>query len=124
MAWTMSAWALNAGRRFDEAEPLLRRALELNHRHGLAQWNLAICLSGQDRHDEAVDVLEHSDEGDRDGQSLVIGMMAWAKAVAGRRDEARRQLDELLDSAKHRHIPRYTVRAGARQNTYAGGRES
>ena len=109
MAWTMSAWALNAGRRFEEAEAPLRRALELNPRHGLAQWNLAITLMGQGRHAEAVNVLEHSDEGDRDGQSLVIGMLAWTKAVAGRRDEARRTLDELLESAKHRHIPRYTV---------------
>jgi len=109
MAWTMGAWALNAGRRFEEAEPLLRRALELNPRHGLAQWNLAICLMGLGRNQEAVSVLENSHEGDRDGESLVIGILAWAKAAAGHTDAARRDLDQLLDSGKHRHIPRYTV---------------
>jgi serine/threonine protein kinase/tetratricopeptide (TPR) repeat protein len=109
MARTMSGWALNAGRRFEEAEAPLRRALELNPRHGLASWNLGICLMGQGRHDEAVSVLERSNEADRDGQTLVLGIMAWAKAVTGRGDEARRHLDELEDAAKHRYVPRYTV---------------
>ena len=109
MARTMSGWALNAGRRFEEAEAPLRRALELNPRHGLASWNLALSLMGQGRHAEAVAVLEHSNEGDRDGHTLVLGMLAWTKAVAGRTDEARRHLDELRDSAKHRHVPRYTL---------------
>jgi serine/threonine-protein kinase len=109
MAWTMSAWSLNAGRRFEQAEAPLRRALDLNPRHGLALWNLSICLMGQGRHAEAVSVLENSREGDRDGETLVIGILAWTKAVAGRRDEARRHVDELRDSAKHRHVPRYTL---------------
>ncbi len=109
MALTMSAWALNAGRSFGEAEAPLRRAIELNPRHGLAMWNLAICLMGQGRHAEAVSVIERYNEGDREGQSLVFGILAWTKAAAGRRDEALRHLDELRDSAKFRHVPRYTL---------------
>ena len=109
MARTMSGWALNAGRRFVEAEAPLRRALELNPRHGLANWNLGISLMGQGRHAEAVSVIEHSNEGDRDGQTMVLGILAWTKAVAGRRDEAHRHLDELRDAARHRHVPRYTL---------------
>jgi TolB-like protein/Flp pilus assembly protein TadD len=109
MAWAVSAWALNAGRRFDEAEPRLRRALELNPRHGLARWNLGICLVGQGRHSEAVTELERLSDRDTDGASLTLGILAWAKAVAGRGDEARRDLDGLRERAKYRHVPRYTL---------------
>jgi len=109
LALTMSGWALNAGRRFEEAEKPLRRGLELNPHHGLALWNLGICLMGLGQPAEAVSVFERSKEGNPDSPSMIVGMLAWAKAVAGRRDEARRHVDELRDWAKHRHVPRYTL---------------
>jgi len=106
---SICAWAYNAGRRFEDAEPPLRHALELNPNHGLALWQLGISLMGQGRPAEAVSVLERSHKGYSDGQTLVHGLLAWAKAVAGRRDEALRHLDELRDLAKHRYVPRYSV---------------
>jgi serine/threonine-protein kinase len=109
MPWTMTGWALNAGRRFDEAERPLRHALELNQRHGLALWNLGICLVGLGRPAEAVATLERSSDRDTDSASLVLGILAWTKAVAGRGDEARHHVDELRDRATYRHVPRYTL---------------
>ena len=109
MPLAMIGWALNAGRRFEEAEVPLRRAVELNPLHGLALWNLGICLVGLGRHEDGVRTLERPSDRDSDGAGLVLGMLAWAKAVAGRTDEARRGLDELRDRARYRYVPRYTL---------------
>jgi TolB-like protein/Tfp pilus assembly protein PilF len=109
MPWTMTGWALNAGRRFGEAEKPLLRALELNPRHGLATWNLGICLVGLGRNDDAVSVLERASDRDTDGAGVMLGVQAWTNAVAGRDDRARQLLVELRDRARYRHVPRYTL---------------
>ena len=109
MAWAIAGWARNAGRRFAEAEVSLRRALELYPSHGMALWNLGLALVGQGRAGEAVTVVERAHVGEPAGGSLVLGILAWTKAVAGRVDEARGHLDELRDWAKHRHVPRYPL---------------
>jgi len=106
---SMIGWAHNAGRRFQDAEAPLRRAVELNSRHGLALWNLGICLVGLGRHDEAIRTLERPSDRDSDGAGLVLGILAWAKAVAGRTDDARRELDELRDRTRYRYVPRYAL---------------
>jgi TolB-like protein/Flp pilus assembly protein TadD len=109
MPWTMTGWALNAGRRFVEAEKPLRRALELNPRHGLATWNLGICLVGLGRNDDALSVLDRASDRDTDGAGVMLGVQAWTNAVAGREEQARRLLIELHDRARYRHVPRYTL---------------
>jgi serine/threonine protein kinase/tetratricopeptide (TPR) repeat protein len=109
LAWTIDGWVLSAGRRFTEAEPPLRRALELNPTHDLALWNLGIALVGLGRHEEAIALLERAHAGSRPGASLILGILAWGKAVSGRFEEARRHLDELNDWARHRYVPRYPM---------------
>ncbi len=109
MPWALIGWANNANRQFQTAEAPLRRAVELNARHGLALWNLGISLVGQGRHAEAVAILERSSDRDTDGAGVALGVRAWARAVAGHADEARRQLENLRDLARYRHIPRYTL---------------
>ena len=109
MPRVMAGWALNAGRRFEEAERPLRQALELNPRHGLALWHVGICLIGMGRHAEAVTALDRLSDREADGASLLRGIRAWVKAVAGQVDDARRQVDELREWAKYRHVPRYTL---------------
>jgi len=109
MPRVIAGWALNAGRRFEQAQHPLRQALELNPRHGLALWNLGISLIGMGRAEEAVAALDQLTDRDADGASLLRAIRAWAKAVAGRVDEARQQLDELREWAKFRHVPRYAL---------------
>jgi tetratricopeptide (TPR) repeat protein len=109
MGWTMAGWAMSAGRRFAEAEQPLRRALELSATHGLALWNLGIALVGLGRHDEAVALLERAHEGEPAGASLILGILAWTEAAAGRKEKAHHHLDELREWAKYRHVPRYPV---------------
>jgi serine/threonine protein kinase/Flp pilus assembly protein TadD len=109
LAWTVDGWALNAGRRFDEAEPPLRRALALSPSYGLALWHLGIVLVALGRLDEGVTVLERARAGEPSGASLILGILAWAKATAGRVEEARGHLEELRDWARYRYVPRYPI---------------
>jgi len=109
MGWTMDGWALGAGRRYEEAEAALRRALELQPTHGLALWNMGISLVGLKRYDEAVAVLHRAHAGEPVGASLVLGMLAWTEAAAGRHDKARGHLDELRDWTRYRYVPRFVL---------------
>jgi tetratricopeptide (TPR) repeat protein len=109
MPLALAGWALNAARRFEEAQEPLRRALELNPRHGLAMWNLGISLTGSGRPAEALTLLERSSDRDADGASLMRGIRAWIKVLAGRIDEARADLEELREWMTYRHVPHYTL---------------
>jgi TolB-like protein/tetratricopeptide (TPR) repeat protein len=109
MPSAVAGWAFNAGRRFEEAEAPLRLALERNPRHGLAVWNLALALVGQDRPAEAAGMLDRSTDRDTDGAALGHGFKAWVQAVLGHHDEARRRIEELRDWMTYRHVPRYTL---------------
>jgi tetratricopeptide (TPR) repeat protein len=109
MPLAMAGWTLNAGRRFEEAEQPLRRALELNPRHGLALWNLGVCLVGLGRPGEAAAMLERANDRDADGVSLYRGIKAWVMAVAGRVEEARADVAELREWMSYRHVPRFTL---------------
>jgi hypothetical protein len=75
----------------------------------LAIWNLGICLVGKGRHAEAVSALELPSDKGSEGASLMLGILAWTKAVAGRTEDALRHVEELRDWMKHRHVPRYTL---------------
>ena len=108
MARTMGGWALSAGRRFEEAVVQFNQSLELNPRNTLAMWNLGIALVGTGKVADAASWFERGLQVEPDS-SLMLGLLAWAQALMGKSDEARKHLDQLEDWAKQRHVPRYTV---------------
>ncbi len=109
MPWTVVGWAMNAGRRFAEAEAPLKRALELHPTQRLALWNFGIAMVGLGRPNKAVAALEKANEADPTRGSMLLGILAWTEAVAGRADDARRHLAELRELMAYAYVPRYTV---------------
>jgi Flp pilus assembly protein TadD len=66
-------------------------------------WNLGLALIQVSRFDEAIAVLERSVLRDRHPGPL--GALALAYARGGRREDARRVLDELTRTAKTTYVP-------------------
>ncbi len=108
MGWTMAAWALNTGRRFNEAEAALMPVVDGNPRLTLALWNLGVAFMGQGRHAEALPVFERAYQAEPES-TMYLGMIAWAEAATGRKESAREHLADLHELAKHRHVPRYLL---------------
>ena len=106
--WAMTGWAFNAGRRFNDAETTLRRALEIDSHFSLALWQLGIALVGRDRHVEALAAFERANQVER-RSTLTTGLLAWAKALVGKVDDAGRDLADLNERARYCHVPRYPL---------------
>jgi len=83
--------------KFAEAETLARHALGLQPDHGLALSRHALALSGLERHEEAVPVMERAVSIYRTPH--FIGMLGLVYARAGRDEDARRLGEELADHA-------------------------
>jgi DNA-binding winged helix-turn-helix (wHTH) protein/tetratricopeptide (TPR) repeat protein len=99
---TMYGWLLYFARRYDRAAEQFRAAAELEPHYFAARWGLGWTRIQQGRYDEAVTELE---------QGLALGggteltaALSHAHARAGRRDEARRLLDELRELTKQRYV--------------------
>jgi tetratricopeptide (TPR) repeat protein len=85
-------------RRYDEAIASQRRALGIHPDFALAQLFLGVALTGAARYDVAEPVLDAALKGT--GRSpLFVGCAGAARALAGRRQQAREMLDEYSVAA-------------------------
>jgi eukaryotic-like serine/threonine-protein kinase len=81
--------------RFEEAERAARQSLELQPDYLFGLWQRGVALSGLERHEEAIQVLERVVTLSR--APIFVGILGLAYARAGRLDEANRLLHELED---------------------------
>jgi predicted Zn-dependent protease len=91
-------------RRYDEAIRKLRSVLAVHPDDAMAQWSLGLVLIGKGQPEQAIPVLEKSVSIMRRSPGP-IGLLATAKARAGRRAEAIRLINELKRRRQSGYIP-------------------
>jgi len=104
------AWMLHLARRHQEAADQARSVLDLEPGFPVGHLRLGVSLGWLGRHDEAIAQLESGLRVSR-GDPAFLGALVRVYAAAGRTDQARRSLAELLDNAKLRYVSAYTVGA-------------
>ncbi|MGQ0736805.1 MAG: protein kinase domain-containing protein [Acidobacteriota bacterium] len=92
-------WTWYMGRRYDEAIAESQRAADLRPESFHPHWYMGLALSQQRAFDKAVKALETAVELSG-GQSTLRAELASILAAAGRRSEARRVRDELVQAGK------------------------
>lgn len=100
------AWVLILADRSREAEAEAKRAIDIDPDFAYGRTVLGRALLSQGRYDEALEVLRsrRSAPGPRGHADIVVTL-----ALAGRMDEARRELRRLVDLARQRYIPAYDI---------------
>ena len=96
-------WELIVNHHYDEAIGQLRKVVELDPADPLAHVNLALALEAKGRREES---LAENDRARRssDGLTFVAGTMAGVYCRQGRREEARKILEELDRLAGQRYV--------------------
>ena len=96
-------WVYYLERRYDEAINQYQKALELDPNFTLAHFDLALSYSALGRHEEAI--CEMQKAGER-GSDYLAGL-GYVYAMAGRRTEALKTLDDLKRVAEKQYVPPY-----------------
>ncbi|HEY3135309.1 MAG TPA: protein kinase [Blastocatellia bacterium] len=100
---TQRGFILTNARRYDEAIEQLRRVIALDPNHYTAHWFLGIAYASNKRFDEAIAtsekavVLSSRTPG-------ALGVMGMCYGLAGRKVEANKALDELLELNRRRYV--------------------
>ena len=99
---------ISATGRYDQAIEWFKKAIEMRPQHAPFYTNLGVVYLDALRYDEAIKVLQKAraldDDPSRRGR---FAFLAYAYAVSGRNDEARKMLAELKAKEKHTYIPQY-----------------
>ena len=104
-AYHSLGWALVAQRRFDEAENLMRRVLELDSNHRFARANLSHLLFRQGAYEEAARMyrsaweLSHPEDSNETGLFDTL-CLALALQRLGRWDEARMIVEDEIETVQ------------------------
>jgi eukaryotic-like serine/threonine-protein kinase len=97
-------------RRYDEAAEQQRRTLELDPSFAPALRSLGGAYEELRRYDEAIDCYQRA-HALFPLELSATTLLAHTFAVAGRTEEARRMLDELMSESKRRYVPGYRLAA-------------
>ena len=103
----MGALFLIFGRRYDDAIAQARKVLELQPTFGLGMAFQGLAHAEQGNFDEAVAYLQKAIHADRTPTILAFG--AHVHAVAGRKAEAKKLLEEAEAAAKQRYFCPYEI---------------
>ena len=92
------------GRQDDLAIEQYHKTLEMDKDFVVAYWRLAIIYAQKEMYDEALAATQKMREllGDKD--PLVLGAIGYIYALLGKRDEAKKVLNELSGLSKHSYI--------------------
>jgi DNA-binding winged helix-turn-helix (wHTH) protein/TolB-like protein/Flp pilus assembly protein TadD len=94
--------ALFSARRYDEALEYFRKALELNPNYLSGHLWMADVYIQKGMYDEAITEINKSQYGE--GNARAISTLGYTYALAGRRDEARKVLDQLKEVSKQKYV--------------------
>jgi tetratricopeptide (TPR) repeat protein len=102
----INAWygrILGLAGQLDQAIEQLRKTLELDPNFILTHYRLGQAYSEKQMYKEAID--EYNNVLNRpEGRAMGLMGLSHAYALAGRRQEAQKALDELLELSKHRYV--------------------
>ena len=96
-------WIYYLERRYDEAINQYQKALELDPNFTLAHFDLALSYSALGRDEEAISEMQKA----RERGSDYLAGLGYVYAMAGRRAEALKTLDDLKRLAEKQYVPPY-----------------
>lgn len=101
---TQVGWTLQHAERYDEAILELRKVLEADPDYLWALWRIGSCYASKLMFQEGIDALEKAAA--LSGRSpSILGTLAETYGLAGRKDEARKLLNELEALSRQRYVP-------------------
>jgi serine/threonine protein kinase/Tfp pilus assembly protein PilF len=101
------AFTLHLARRYDEAVEQGQKTLEMDPSFALAQFFLGLSYVQRRDFDEAIASFQKAHE--LTGIPLVLGGLGHACAVAGRTDQARRTIAQLIEAGKERYVAPFSI---------------
>ena len=108
-AQTNVAWRYFAERRLGETERELRRALELDPDALYPLWACGLVLQMHGKPEESVAMLEKAVALTERAQTWYLGLLGGSYGAAGRRTDALRVLQELLDRSTREYVAPFHV---------------
>ena len=106
---THVGWVLYFARRYDEAIRQYRKTLEMEPQFVMARFLLSCACVQTREYDEAIAGFEQAIDQTKRGSTEMIGALGNAYGMAGRHDEARAILDELLTISQQRYVSPFDV---------------
>jgi tetratricopeptide (TPR) repeat protein len=105
---TNSGWYLYMARRYEAAEAQLKKTLEMDANYHFARVLLGRVYEQQKKYPEAI--AEHREAVARSGSgSTELAALAYACAIAGKTEEARKVFEQLQQRAKQRYVSPYSI---------------
>jgi serine/threonine protein kinase/Tfp pilus assembly protein PilF len=99
-------WAFYMARQYDDAIEQFRRTVELEPNYPVTYWILGLVLRKMGRYEMAIAEGEKGVK-PSGGSPLMNAALAQTLAAAGRKQEAIRILDELMELAKEKYVAPY-----------------
>jgi eukaryotic-like serine/threonine-protein kinase len=99
--------ALHSAKRYDEAIEQLRKTLDMDPNFAEAHFHLGLAYEGKGSYDDAIRELTKASELFADKS-----MLAWAGrayALSGRRTEALKILEDMINLSKQQQVPPYAI---------------
>jgi serine/threonine protein kinase/tetratricopeptide (TPR) repeat protein len=106
---SVSGLFLYFSRRYDEAVTELKKCIDVDPSSWAGYDFLALAYQQQGRFPEAIEALQNATRFIGDSNSIPTADLAHAYAASGRKAEARRILDELLDRSKRGPVSKYAL---------------
>lgn len=95
-------------RQYDQAIEQSKKTLELDPNLDYAYWSLGLACAQKAMYEEAVAHLQKA-VAFSGGSPMYVAGLGYAYAVAGRRREARKILDQLNDLSKQKYVSPYFI---------------
>ncbi|MCC6362186.1 MAG: winged helix-turn-helix domain-containing protein [Bryobacterales bacterium] len=104
---TQVGWILQHAGRHDEAIRQLRKVLDADPDYLWALWRIGSSYTSKSMYAEGIEALEKAAK--LSGRSpAIVGTLAETYGLAGRKDEARKLLEELKAGARQHYVPAIT----------------
>jgi tetratricopeptide (TPR) repeat protein len=108
-ALAVHGWVYAGSRRFAEAVPILEKAVALEPDAAFPRWSLGLVQRYAGKLPEAIATLETAVISTHREHTFQLGLLSGALAQAGRTDEARAILGELLEKSSRSYVPPYDL---------------
>jgi tetratricopeptide (TPR) repeat protein len=92
--------------KYDEAIVQLRKVVELDPTHPVAHWGLGLALEQKGMYSDAVVEIQKADD-PKEPDPNFMASLGHVYAMEGRREEARRLLDQLRGESKKSYVSSY-----------------
>jgi TolB-like protein/Flp pilus assembly protein TadD len=98
---------LVSARRYDEAIEQLHKTIEMDPTFHLTHWVLGDAFRWKGDLSQAI--AEYEKAAQLDPDPVVLGVLGYAYATAGRKDDGRKVLDKLTRLSEQRYVPAYPL---------------